>query len=62
MKKGIEWIEIKDRLPNNKDRVLVFSPVFEWGHPNRYRVMEGQFVRICTEATKWISLKCLGAE
>lgn len=51
-----------DKLPDDSDRVLAFSPVYKWGDPVRYRLLEGQFVKICREITKWISLKDLGLE
>ena len=56
---SLNWIEIVDRdaLKNIKGvRVLVFSPVYPEGHEMRYRLMDGQFVRISTEATHYAHL------
>lgn len=52
----IKWIDVKDRLPDHNERVLTISPVYDQPE-NRYRLMDGQFVRICKDVTKWISVK-----
>ncbi len=56
-----KWIEVKDRLPDDDERVLTISPVYDQPE-NRYRLMDGQFVRICKDVTKWISVKELEGE
>lgn len=54
MKKEIIWSKnTPNNQPLDKERVLVYSPVYPLNDPMRLRIMEGQFVRICTDATYW---------
>ena len=54
------WVKRNDYMPNNDERVLTFSSCFKDEY--RYRVMEGRFVRLCTEVDWWIYLHKLGGE
>ena len=49
----MEWIKREDKLPEEGIRVLVFSPEYREDDPMRVRVVDGKFVRICTDATHW---------
>jgi hypothetical protein len=55
----IDWIRKTDELPIGDERVLVYSPCYESqyvGHEMTYRVISGQFVRICTDVSHWARL------
>ena len=51
-----EWISVEDRLPECIDGVLIFSPEYHTNNVMRVRIVEGQFVRMCTDATHWMPL------
>lgn len=53
---SINWIDVKDRLPDDDERVLTISPCYDQPE-NRYRLLDGKFVRICKDVTRWISVK-----
>jgi len=53
----MNWIKIKDKLPKEDVRVLVFTPGYQEGDPMRYRVMDSRFVKICSEVTHWTYLE-----
>lgn len=53
----MNWISVKEALPETNTRVLVFSPVYGPFHDMCFRIMGGEFVRICTEATHWTYLE-----
>jgi hypothetical protein len=53
----MDWISKEDSLPKADTQVLVFSPVYQENDNMRFRIMGGQFVRICTEATHWAYLE-----
>ena len=50
---GYVWHSVKDKLPKRGTRVLTFSPCYEVGSEMRIRMMDGQFVKLCTDVTKW---------
>lgn len=55
----LAWISRHDEMPSDDERVLVYSPDYEEirsGHEMTYRVIQGQFMRICVEATHWCRL------
>lgn len=54
---GCEWVSREDRFPEKDQRVLAFSPVYPEGHSMRYRLIEGQFIRISIEVTHWIDVE-----
>lgn len=53
---AIKWRDrLKEVPPETTHRqVLAFSPVYPVGNPMRYRLLDGQFVGICREATRWV--------
>jgi hypothetical protein len=53
------WTNVKAFLPLDDKRVLVFSPIYPKGHEMRFRVVNGQFVRLMGEVTHWRSLEPL---
>ncbi len=52
----MRWIKRRDASPPPDKRVLVFSPSYRDGDAMRFRVVEGQFFEITTEATHWAHL------
>jgi len=59
---SVRWINVKDQVPADKERVLAFSPLYAKDDPMRYRILEGQFLKLCREVTHWISLTSLSDE
>lgn len=55
-KSQLIWVDVEERLPNDNERVLTISSIYD-DPINRYRLLDGQFVRICKDVTKWISVK-----
>lgn len=53
----MNWINRKICMPPDRERVLTFSPLYEEDHPMRFRITEGQFFRIMTDATHWATLE-----
>lgn len=53
----MNWVSVKDALPEGNHRVLVFSPAYDEKNDMRFRIMGGEFVRISTEATHWTYLE-----
>ena len=51
---SIAW-NSRDKIPEG--RVLTFSPCYEQGDAMRWRIMDGQFVRICKEVELWAYLE-----
>ena len=52
------WISVKNELPTEDDiqknkRILVFSPCYKLDSL-KYRLIDAQFVKICTDATQRI--------
>ena len=53
----MEWQEINQaRYPDNEQRVLTYSDCYPDNPEMAYRILSGQFVRICTEVTHWTYL------
>jgi len=55
----IEWVQRDKSLPESAERVLTYSSGYEEirkGHEMTYRIMDGQFVRICIDVTHWARL------
>lgn len=40
----------------SEERILVFSPVYPEGNPMRYRVIDKQFLKTCTDVESWVAL------
>jgi hypothetical protein len=54
-----EWISKHDSLPKDDERVVTYSPCYEEtkdAQKMTYRLMSGQFVRICTDVTHWAKM------
>jgi hypothetical protein len=47
------WIKRNDEMPERGERVIAFSPVYPKGHEMRFRILDGQFIRITTEVEYW---------
>lgn len=47
------WIKRNDEMPERGERVIAFSPVYPRGHEMRFRILDGQFIRITTEVEYW---------
>ncbi len=46
----------KEETPIEGKRVLTFSPAYPIGHDMRFRIVDGQFVRIMLEVSFWLYL------
>lgn len=56
---NIAWQPIEDHQDQEQfttPRVVVFSPVYPEGHDMRYRILNTEFVRFCSDATHWAPL------
>ena len=54
----MKWLNIrKDGTPNRDERVLTYSPVYQNEPQLAYRILDGQFVRMCSEITHYIYLR-----
>lgn len=53
---AIKWRSRLKEVPpeGTKKQVLAFSPAYPVGDAMRYRLLDGQFVGICKEVTRWI--------
>lgn len=55
--KNPKWIERgEEEVPENS-RIVIFSPCYPKGDISRFRVIDSQFFRICTEATHFLVLE-----
>ena len=52
----IEW-KTREEVPERDRKVIAFSPIYPVGHPTRFRILDGQFVRVCDEVEKWLYLE-----
>ena len=55
----MKWLSIKkNELPDDYKRVLTFSKIY-WDHSDElaYRIMDGQFVKMCKEVTHYMYLE-----
>ena len=48
----LTWYPITES-PEEKWRILVFSPCYEKGHAMRIRIIEGQFLKYCSDVEYW---------
>jgi hypothetical protein len=51
----MDWVSREDKLPRRGRRVMIFSPCYK-KEADRFRLVDGEFVRICTDATHWTYL------
>lgn len=53
---AIKWRSSAKEVPpeGTRKQVLTFSPAYPRGDMMRYRILDGQFVGICKEVTKWV--------
>lgn len=49
----LKWVKVIDLLPKSGKRVLIFSPCYNKDNPMRIRIVDADFVKICTDATHW---------
>jgi len=55
---GMNWKSIaRDGYPEIGKRVLTFSDVYEDDDVNIYRLIDSQFVKICSDVTHWLYLE-----
>lgn len=52
----MRWIDRRDASPPEGKQVLIFSPAYREDEPMRFRIIEGQFFKLMTEATHWAYL------
>ncbi len=52
----MDWLRIEDGLPENRQRILTFSPSYGENDSMRYRVVDSQFLDLMTEVTHWLYL------
>lgn len=54
----MHWFSIyKDGTPNANQRVLTYSECYEGKPELAFRIMGGQFVRLCNEVTHYMYLR-----
>lgn len=54
----MNWLSIyKDGTPNVDQRVLTYSEVYKGKPELAFRIMDGQFVRMCREITHYVYLR-----
>ena len=54
----MKWLSIyKDGTPNKDERVLTYSECYENSPELAYRVLNGQFVKICSGVTHYMYLR-----
>jgi len=53
----MKWLSVKkDGTPNRDERVLTYSDVYKDRPELAFRLMDSQFVKICTEVTHYTYL------
>jgi hypothetical protein len=53
----MKWFSVyKDGTPNDGQRVLTYSAIYKDQPEMAFRLMDSQFVRLCTEVTHYIYL------
>jgi len=50
------WHKITDKPEQNR-RIITVSPVYPVGHEMRTRIIDSQFLSICSEVKKWAYVK-----
>jgi hypothetical protein len=56
--KNMKWLSIyKDGQPNSDQRVLTYSECYKGKPELAFRVIDGQFVRLCSEVTHYCYLQ-----
>ena len=54
----MKWFSIyKDGQPNADQRVLTYSPIYKREVELAFRIIDGQFVRLCNEVTHYMYLE-----
>ena len=53
------WHLTDEEMPEPHRRVLTFSPIYPQGEPVRYRILEGQYVKLTKEVRMWAYLEDL---
>ena len=53
----MKWISVDDDTPSDGERVLTFSECYDVSDPLRFRMMDGHFVRKCTDVTFWMRIE-----
>ena len=54
----MKWFSIyKNGTPNRDQRVLTYSETYKDQPELAYRILDGQFVRICTDVTHYMYLR-----
>lgn len=57
----IKWLSVyKDGTPNQDQRVLTYSGCYRGSPQLAFRLMDGQFVRLCEDITHYVYLQKLG--
>ena len=49
----LHWKKRGETLPEHGKRILIFSPEYKEGDPQRVRFIDSQFWEICTDALFW---------
>jgi len=49
----LKWEKKSDYLPTPDKRVLIFSHCYSKENPMRMRIVDADFVKICTDVTHW---------
>ena len=54
----MKWLSIyKDGTPNSDERVLTYSACYSGKPELAFRIIDGQFIRFCTDVTHYIYLR-----
>jgi len=54
----MKWFSVyKDGMPGRDQRVLAYSETYRDQPELAFRILDGQFVRICAEVTHYLYLK-----
>jgi len=54
----MKWLSIyKDGTPNKDQRVLTYSEIYKGKPELAFRLLDGQFVKVCSEVTHYMYLR-----
>ena len=54
----MKWLSVyKDGTPNRDERILTFSEVYRNQPELAYRILDGQFIKICSDVTHYMYLR-----